>query len=216
MSDLDLSTKKVVSILLLQQQILLLNLIKRRQYQVQGFAAFLNICLFYGTRTSSWSAALLLVAYIMSVKGTDPRKTLILPKRTWYLDPRIIKLCFSKSMSWHILNQPPNGAMQKSCSENFRKIHRKTFVVQTFFNKVAGFERSPPRVFSCKLSKNFRTAFLLNNSGQLLWYLKRNIFSFIETREHTVDFSWSYEQTLFILNFTSNLFQGTLFRDCFR
>ena len=35
MEGLDLSTKKIISILLLQQRILLLNLIKRRQYQIK-------------------------------------------------------------------------------------------------------------------------------------------------------------------------------------
>ena len=35
MESLDLSTKKIISILLLQQRILLLNLIKRRQYQIK-------------------------------------------------------------------------------------------------------------------------------------------------------------------------------------
>ena len=35
MEGLDLSTKKITSILLLQQRILLLNLIKRRQYQIK-------------------------------------------------------------------------------------------------------------------------------------------------------------------------------------
>ena len=38
----------------------------------------------------------------------------------------------------HILKQPSKDVMQKSCSENFRKIHRKTSVVETFFSKVAG------------------------------------------------------------------------------
>ena len=42
MEGLDLSTIKIVSILPFRQQILLLNLIKRRQYQIQGFAAFLS------------------------------------------------------------------------------------------------------------------------------------------------------------------------------
>ena len=42
MEGLDLSTIKIVSILPFQQQIPLLNLIKRRQYQIQGFAAFLS------------------------------------------------------------------------------------------------------------------------------------------------------------------------------
>ena len=42
MEVLDLSTVKIVSILLFQQQILLLNLIKRRQNQIEGFAAFLS------------------------------------------------------------------------------------------------------------------------------------------------------------------------------
>ena len=36
MEGLDLSTKKIIRILLLQQQILLLNLIKRRQYQIKN------------------------------------------------------------------------------------------------------------------------------------------------------------------------------------
>ena len=36
MEGLDLSTKKIISILLLQQQIVLLNLIKRRQYRVKN------------------------------------------------------------------------------------------------------------------------------------------------------------------------------------
>ena len=49
MDCLDLSTIKVVSILPFQQQIPLLNLIKRSLYQIQGFAAFLSIMSFEGT-----------------------------------------------------------------------------------------------------------------------------------------------------------------------
>ena len=36
MEGLDLCTKKIISVLLLHQQILLLNLIKRRQYQIKS------------------------------------------------------------------------------------------------------------------------------------------------------------------------------------
>ena len=36
MEGLDLSTKKIISVLLLQQKILLLNLIKWRQYQIKN------------------------------------------------------------------------------------------------------------------------------------------------------------------------------------
>ena len=58
--------------------------------------------------------------------------------------------------------------MQKSCSENFRKI------------QVAGLE-----------AKFLRPAFLLNNAGQLLLYIDilKNIFSFIKTRKQPEDFS---------------------------
>ena len=42
MEGLDLSTIKIIGILPFRQQILLLNLIKRRQYQIQGFVAFLS------------------------------------------------------------------------------------------------------------------------------------------------------------------------------
>ena len=139
MSGLDLSTKKIVSIVLLQQQILLLNLIKRRQYQIQGFAVFLSIYLFYRTHNSSWSTAVACCLYYEFQRNWS-KKNIILSKRTWYPDPRIIKLCFSKSMSWQMLKQPSNGVIQKYYSENFRKIRRKTFVMQTIFNKVAGFQ----------------------------------------------------------------------------
>ena len=42
MEALDLSTRKIVSILPFQQQIPLLNLVKGGQYQIQGFVAFLS------------------------------------------------------------------------------------------------------------------------------------------------------------------------------
>ena len=128
MEGLDVSTIKIVSILLFQQQISLLNLIKRRQYQIQGFTAFLS------TLKTQYDHTYL------SFKGTDPRKTLIFLKIIWRLDPRITKLCFSNSMPWYILKQPFKGVMQKSCSQNFREIHMKTSVVQTLINKVAGFQ----------------------------------------------------------------------------
>ena len=44
-------------------------------------------------------------------------------------------------MSWHILKQPSKVVMQKDCSENIRKIHRKTAVAETFFSRFTGFQR---------------------------------------------------------------------------
>ena len=41
-----------------------------------------QVHLFYGTRKTSHDQLLLLADYIMSFKETDPRKTLILLKRT--------------------------------------------------------------------------------------------------------------------------------------
>ena len=81
MEGLDLSTRKIVNILLLQQQIplstyakfsekltfltpwyahgLLLNLIKRRQYRIQGFIGFLRIPILRNTLKVSHDQLLL-------------------------------------------------------------------------------------------------------------------------------------------------------------
>ena len=44
-------------------------------------------------------------------------------------------------MSWHILKQPSKVVMQKDCSENIRKIHRKTAVAETFFSRFTDLQR---------------------------------------------------------------------------
>ena len=62
--------------------------------------------------------------------------------------------------------QPSRGVLQKSCSENVRKIHRKTPTVECidFSTKIA-----LHRVcFPVHFQKNFGTGFSQNTSGQLL------------------------------------------------
>ena len=51
---------------------------------------------------------------------------------------------------------------KKNSSKNFRNIHRKTPVLESLFNKVAGLQtcnylkKTPTPVFSCKCSKIFK------------------------------------------------------------
>ena len=75
---------------------------------------------------------------------------------------------FCKNVCKNLINnqkQPSRGALQKSSSENFRKINRKTSTVEgcNFSIKIA-----LHRVcFPVNIQKNFRTGFLQNTSGQL-------------------------------------------------
>ena len=62
--------------------------------------------------------------------------------------------------------QTSRGVLQKSCSENFRKTHRKTSTVEC-----CGFSFKIARhrvCFPVNFQKIFRTGFLHNTSGQLL------------------------------------------------
>ena len=56
---------------------------------------------------------------------------------------KISNLCFT------LQKQSPEGVLQKKCSKEFRKIHRKTIVLKSLFNKIA----------------TFRPATLLNSSA---------------------------------------------------
>ena len=61
--------------------------------------------------------------------------------------------------------QPPEEFCKKRCTKKFRKIHRKTYVPDLFFNKVAGLRH---RCFLVNFGKFLRTSFLQNTSGRLL------------------------------------------------
>ena len=64
----------------------------------------------------------------------------------------------------NVQKQPPEAFCKKMCSRKFQKIHRKTPVPVTFFNKVAAFrpatllkKETLVQVFSCEfceISKN--------------------------------------------------------------
>ena len=71
--------------------------------------------------------------------------------------------------------QPPEVFCKKRCSWKFRKIHRKTPVPESLFNKVAGLrpatllkKRLWHRCFPVNFAKFLRTPFLQNTSGRLL------------------------------------------------
>ena len=68
---------------------------------------------------------LLLILWVP--KELIKEKTLILSKRTFYLDPRIIKLCFSNSVSWYNLKQPPKGLCKKAVLKIFGKFKLQVF-----------------------------------------------------------------------------------------
>ena len=87
----------------------------------------------------------------------------------------------------NVQKQPPEVFCKKMCSWKFHKIHRKTPVPETFFNKVAGLrpatllkKRLWPeacnvikkdtlvQVFSCEFCEISKTPFLQNTSERLL------------------------------------------------
>ena len=54
----------------------------------------------------------------------------------WFLNtPLIMKLCTAEV---YTQKQPPEVFFEKSCSEKFCNIHRKTPVLQFLFNKFSG------------------------------------------------------------------------------
>ena len=83
---------------------------------------------------------LLLILWVP--KELIKEKTLILSKRTFYLDPRIIKLCFSNSMSWYNLKQPPKGLCKKAVLKIFGKfklqVLRQNFLDRLFYWTLPG------------------------------------------------------------------------------
>ena len=64
--------------------------------------------------------------------------------------------------------------------KNFCKFHRKTPVLETLFNKVAGLKETSTQVFSCENCKIFKnTFFLRNTSGGCFWTKPRNLCGLI-------------------------------------
>ena len=81
----------------------------------------------------------------------------------------LIKLISFKNVCKNLINnqkQLSRGVLQKNCSKNFRKIHRKTSSVECcdFSTKITFHRVCVPVNFQ----KIFRTGFLQNTSGQLL------------------------------------------------
>ena len=78
-----------------------------------------------------------LILILWVPKELIKEKTLILSKRTFYLDPRIIKLCFSNSNSWYNLKQPPKGLSKKAVLKIFGKfklqVFRQNFLDRLFY-----------------------------------------------------------------------------------
>ena len=71
--------------------------------------------------------------------------------------------------------QPPEVFCKKSCSQKFRKIHRKNLCQSLFFNKVTGLrpvtllkKRLLHSYFPVNVAKFLRTPFLQNTSRRLL------------------------------------------------
>ena len=67
----------------------------------------------------------------------------------------------------NVQKQPPEAFCKKMCSWKFHKIHRKTPVPETIFNKVAGLSLWY-RCFPMNFVKFLRTTFLQNTSERLL------------------------------------------------
>ena len=75
----------------------------------------------------------------------------------------------------NVQTQPPEAFCKKMCSWKFHKIHRKTPVPETFFNKAAGLrpatllkKRLLHRCFPVNFVRFLRTPFLKNTSWRLL------------------------------------------------
>ena len=75
----------------------------------------------------------------------------------------------------NVQKQPPDAFCKKMCSSKFHKIHRKTPVPETFFNRVVGLrpatllkKRFWYRCFPVNFVKFLRTIFLQNTSERLL------------------------------------------------
>ena len=62
----------------------------------------------------------------------DPRVYIY---KRWYFPGAI-------TVIWYFQEQPPEVFYKKRCSQRFRNIHRKTLLLESLFNKVAGFR--PP------------------------------------------------------------------------
>ena len=75
-------------------------------------------------------------------------------KRECLITPYHFK-CFKDSIRKILKKQPPEVFYEKRCSLKFRKIHRKTPVPESLFNKVAKFLRTP---------------FLQNTSARCFWF----------------------------------------------
>ena len=94
---------------------------------------------------------------------------------------KVFHKCFSsilyksKKQLFEGQKQPPEVFYKKRCSLKFRKIHRKTPVPESLFNKVAGpipatllKKRFRHRSFPVNFMKFLRTTFLQKTSGRML------------------------------------------------
>ena len=80
-------------------------------------------------------------------------------------------------MKAYIQKQSPGGALYKSCSQNFRQIHRKTPVAESFLNIVVDLrpatllkKRLWHRCFPVNFSKFLRTPFFIEHLRWLHFY----------------------------------------------
>ena len=112
----------------------------------------------------------------MSFKEIDPRKTLILLKKTWYLDPRIIKLCFCNSALTY------SEATVQIC-------YAKKLLLK--FS-----ENSQESICGGKLFQNsFSTEHL--QTAAFRYRYRKKMFSYLKTRKQS-QFSWCYDNDLFL------------------
>ena len=125
---------------------------------------------------------------LMSFKGIDPRKALILLKWTWYFDPRIKKFQF---LSLTYSKAAVQRCYAKKLFWKFSKNSQKSIRGGNLFQLSCWLKGPHHGCFPVNSPNFFRTAFLLSNFGQLLLYIDilKEISFRIKTRKHTVDFS---------------------------
>ena len=85
-----------------------------------------------------------------------------------------------------VQKQPFANFLQNWCSQKFRNIHRKTPVLESLFNKVAGLQvcnfikkRLQHRYFLLNIAKFLKTAFLKNTSGGYFWHGPKHVSVYI-------------------------------------
>ena len=91
----------------------------------------------------------------------------------------------------YLKKQPPEVYCRKRSSYKFRKFHRKTPVLESFFNQVAGLrafiflkKKFQPSFFLVKFAKFFRTPTFKNIGERLLLYLHVSFYTMYEKDLH--------------------------------